>query len=613
MTLNTKTATLACSYALAIAGTSACLEAPLVGGAPASSSTGAVLESTGLDDTGADSEGSDTQNTASEGSDSSGGPEVPAACSDDAPQVTGALVVDIAGTSARVEWDLSEAGSGFVEYGTTTSYGGETNREESFDFVSHQQTITGLDPSTTYHFRIHSGNAAGQTCVSSDSTFETLEHATATATFDEIAAAGRPENAYPTPTHYLAEFLEQRPDVCFWSVDEAAQTVSAQATPTPSASAIMLPMPSGGDDSAALSAIINAEAGREYVAPDGAVYTLNDEISVDVAADIYNLHVVALPGCGVMLRADAPDVRVFDSSFDMDNVASAYLAIYGEPGAHRLTVVNTEIKDMFHTGGNSGGGIRIRPSDDYHVTCNTFADLINDCTGHNSHPRPTCRANALWVQGSNALGDDNTANGGYFANNTVGFLQSNGDPTNADGSSNGGKDAEVFTVQGFETSGVDNILANRCVDGGKRLAKFQEGNGVVASNHFEWREAAGPLGQFTRRTVVAVHFEGGVMATNNRIVVNGDRHWGYVFLIARNADDVLFDNNSIEINSPLTDLLAERTLLRTDPDSLGTGNSLSNNIVFGRGGVNRYYTVNNSWPSSTLAIEGNDFGVPENN
>lgn len=76
-------------------------------------------------------------------------------------------------TTVTISWDLSDFGTGQVEWGATTAYGNLTNPELSFDYSSHSQGINGLTPSTTYHYRIHSRSVDDVETVSSDQTFTT--------------------------------------------------------------------------------------------------------------------------------------------------------------------------------------------------------------------------------------------------------------------------------------------------------------------------------------------------------------------------------------------------------------------------------------------------------
>jgi hypothetical protein len=82
-------------------------------------------------------------------------------------------VMSSTGTStATVTWFTSERSTSKVEYGTTTSYGSASTLDADLTFF-HSVSLNGLDPSTTYHFRVISKDAAGNAATSSDNTFTT--------------------------------------------------------------------------------------------------------------------------------------------------------------------------------------------------------------------------------------------------------------------------------------------------------------------------------------------------------------------------------------------------------------------------------------------------------
>jgi len=80
---------------------------------------------------------------------------------------------DTTSNSVNIRWNTNEASNSRVEYGTTTGYGSWTQLDPSM-VISHTQTITGLSPLTSYHYRVHSSDGAGNEAVSGDYTFSTL-------------------------------------------------------------------------------------------------------------------------------------------------------------------------------------------------------------------------------------------------------------------------------------------------------------------------------------------------------------------------------------------------------------------------------------------------------
>jgi Purple acid Phosphatase, N-terminal domain len=66
---------------------------------------------------------------------------------------------------ATISWTTNEAGSSQVDYGTTTAYGSSTPLNSS-SAVMHAVPFTGLQPNTTYNFRVRSTSPAGSNAVS---------------------------------------------------------------------------------------------------------------------------------------------------------------------------------------------------------------------------------------------------------------------------------------------------------------------------------------------------------------------------------------------------------------------------------------------------------------
>ncbi|HIE16935.1 MAG TPA: zinc-ribbon domain-containing protein [Dehalococcoidia bacterium] len=84
-------------------------------------------------------------------------------------------------TSAAIRWETNEPSSSQVEYGTSDSYGSvapavpdhDPTGGESLGVVDHLVNLTGLEPETTYHYRVKSKDKAGNEAVSEDKTFTT--------------------------------------------------------------------------------------------------------------------------------------------------------------------------------------------------------------------------------------------------------------------------------------------------------------------------------------------------------------------------------------------------------------------------------------------------------
>jgi len=89
---------------------------------------------------------------------------------DNPPTISSIVKSNVTQYGFTVSWHVDEVAQGWVEYGLTTAYGQETAHENSFNYQDHSQSIAGLDPNTTYHFRIHAVDTAAQETVSADQT-----------------------------------------------------------------------------------------------------------------------------------------------------------------------------------------------------------------------------------------------------------------------------------------------------------------------------------------------------------------------------------------------------------------------------------------------------------
>jgi CARDB/Divergent InlB B-repeat domain/Bacterial Ig-like domain len=76
-------------------------------------------------------------------------------------------------TSAFVTWNTDKPASSDVEYGTNVSYGSFTPLDNGL-VTAHGVTVSSLNPLTTYHFRVHSHDLAGNETISGDNTFTTF-------------------------------------------------------------------------------------------------------------------------------------------------------------------------------------------------------------------------------------------------------------------------------------------------------------------------------------------------------------------------------------------------------------------------------------------------------
>lgn len=97
----------------------------------------------------------------------------------DVPQsfpVISSIATSTTQTSATLTWTTDQAASSTVNYGTTTSYGSASTTDDLV--TSHSIVLTGLTPSTTYHFQVGGSNSVGGNSTSTDQTFTTSDLST---------------------------------------------------------------------------------------------------------------------------------------------------------------------------------------------------------------------------------------------------------------------------------------------------------------------------------------------------------------------------------------------------------------------------------------------------
>lgn len=93
------------------------------------------------------------------------------------PIISRVEVSNITETGSTITWTTDESSNSHIEYGKTASYGSTTPWDASL-VTSHSITLTGLNPNTTYHFRVRSKDEAGNEAISGDYIFTTSKPAT---------------------------------------------------------------------------------------------------------------------------------------------------------------------------------------------------------------------------------------------------------------------------------------------------------------------------------------------------------------------------------------------------------------------------------------------------
>lgn len=87
------------------------------------------------------------------------------------PVISNVQSSNVTDTTATITWTTDESSSSVVEYGSTTSYG--STAAGNSDAISHTVNLTGLLNGSTYHYRVRSADAVGNSGQSGDYTFVT--------------------------------------------------------------------------------------------------------------------------------------------------------------------------------------------------------------------------------------------------------------------------------------------------------------------------------------------------------------------------------------------------------------------------------------------------------
>ena len=89
------------------------------------------------------------------------------------PVISAVAAGGITSSGATITWTTNVAANSQVDYGTTNGYGLSTPLNATL-VTSHSAALSGLTPSTLYHFRVRSSDASGNQATSGDFTFTTL-------------------------------------------------------------------------------------------------------------------------------------------------------------------------------------------------------------------------------------------------------------------------------------------------------------------------------------------------------------------------------------------------------------------------------------------------------
>ncbi len=124
-----------------------------------------------------------------------------------APVISGVVASSTGTTSSVITWSTNEASTSVVDYGLTTGYGSSATNATLVG--SHSISLTGLTASTTYHFRVRSADAAGNSTSSTDATFST---------------SAQPDTTPPVLSAISAGSVTSSGATITWTTNEAATT-----------------------------------------------------------------------------------------------------------------------------------------------------------------------------------------------------------------------------------------------------------------------------------------------------------------------------------------------------------------------------------------------------
>jgi cytochrome c biogenesis protein CcmG/thiol:disulfide interchange protein DsbE len=100
-------------------------------------------------------------------------PQTPAITDIPPPAVSSIQVSEVTASSVVITWITDKIATSQIEYGTTTAYGSTTPQDENL-VTSHKVKLNGLNPATSYHYRIRYKDTLGNLSMSSiDGTFVT--------------------------------------------------------------------------------------------------------------------------------------------------------------------------------------------------------------------------------------------------------------------------------------------------------------------------------------------------------------------------------------------------------------------------------------------------------
>jgi hypothetical protein len=131
------------------------------------------------------------------------------------PLISNVGASSITATGAAIGWITSEASNSQINYGTTTAYGSSTPLDSTM-VTSHSEPLSGLTPSTVYHYQVLSRDSFGNLGTSGDYTFTT----------------SAPGSSAPVISNVTASSITSTTAVISWTTNEASNSQINYGTTT---------------------------------------------------------------------------------------------------------------------------------------------------------------------------------------------------------------------------------------------------------------------------------------------------------------------------------------------------------------------------------------------
>ncbi|HVE14759.1 MAG TPA: fibronectin type III domain-containing protein, partial [Elusimicrobiota bacterium] len=248
------------------------------------------------------------------------------------PTIAGVTSSGVTSAAAAIAWTTNEPSDSQVEYGPTTSYGSAIPLDGAL-VTAHSQSLSGLQASTLYHYRVKSKDAAGNLATSPDFTFTTLAPPVAAGC---VSSAGTWQNL---PFTSMAGSFEAQFDATpgAANMDGVAGLSNGPASGYPSLAAIVRFNNTG---------TIDARNGASYAAASAIPYsagtTYHFRLDVNVPAHTYSAYVKSgssaeqLIGANYAFRAEQATVASLsslgvDTSAGSEGVCSLAVAAQATP------------------------------------------------------------------------------------------------------------------------------------------------------------------------------------------------------------------------------------------------------------------------------------------